>query len=134
MSMLSSRCCMMNVLRTLGLWAVVASFLFSSLDARATAQPPSSSTFVYAGHFGPADDASGVLRAPTFLVVDPVTHDIFVSEYGNNRVQRFNQQGLPQGQIGSLGQDPGFLDGVQGVAVDPERRILYVADIWRSRV
>jgi DNA-binding beta-propeller fold protein YncE len=105
------------------LWAIVASFPFSSLEARTTA-PPSTSAFVYAGHFGPAGDAPGVLRKPTFLAVDPLTHDIFVSEYGNHRVQRFDQQGLPQGQIGSLGQDPGLLDGVQGLAVDPERRIL----------
>jgi beta-lactam-binding protein with PASTA domain len=67
--------------------------------------------------------------ATSGVAIDPVTENILVADWGNNRVQIFSSTGVYQGQFGTQGAGNGqFGYGPMGIAVDPETRNIAVMD------
>jgi probable HAF family extracellular repeat protein len=63
------------------------------------------------------------------VAIDPVTENILVSDWGNNRVQIFSSTGVYLNQFGTQGSGNGqFGYGPVGIAVDPETRNIVVLD------
>ncbi|MGA2810464.1 MAG: PASTA domain-containing protein [Candidatus Acidiferrum sp.] len=63
------------------------------------------------------------------VAIDPVTENILVSDWGNNRVQIFSSSGVYLGQFGTQGAGNGqFGYGPVGIAIDPETRNIVVMD------
>jgi sugar lactone lactonase YvrE len=56
-----------------------------------------------------------------------------VSEFGNNRIQRFSPEGKPMGIFGMPGRLPGMFANPWDIAIDKEGKI-YVADALNHRV
>ena len=59
--------------------------------------------------------------------------DIFVVEWGNNRIQRFDREGRPLGAWGRAGRERGELATPWDVAVSTDGRV-FVADYNNNRV
>jgi hypothetical protein len=57
---------------------------------------------------------------------------LLVAEYGNNRVQRFDQIGKPLGVFGTIGRGPGELQYPWGVAGTDDK--VFVLDSGNNRV
>ncbi len=63
------------------------------------------------------------------VAIDPVTENILVTDWGNNRVQIFSSTGVYLGQFGTQGAGNGqFGYGPIGIAIDPETRNIVVLD------
>jgi hypothetical protein len=63
------------------------------------------------------------------VAIDPVTENILVTDWGNNRVQIFSSTGVYLGQFGTEGAGDGqFGYGPAGIAIDPETRNIVVMD------
>jgi sugar lactone lactonase YvrE/type II secretory pathway pseudopilin PulG len=92
----------------------------------------------YLGQIGCATGAcvagagNGQLHFPINLVIDK-SGNIYVTDWGNNRVDEFNASGTYASQFGSLGAANGQLDHPAGIAIDTNGNI-YVADSGNSRV
>lgn len=81
---------------------------------------------------GVAGAAAGELRAPIDLSV--VADVVFVSDSGNDRIQRFNAQGNFILQGGSPGSGDGQLDSPAGIDANQVTNRVYVADLGNNRV
>jgi hypothetical protein len=63
------------------------------------------------------------------VAIDPVTENILVADWGNNRVQIFSSTGVYLSQFGTQGAGNGqFGYGPSGIAVDPATRNIVVMD------
>jgi DNA-binding beta-propeller fold protein YncE len=73
------------------------------------------------------------LRRPEGIAVD---HDgnIWVADYGRDRIVKFGPDGRLLLTWGSRGSGPGEFVGPKGVAIDPSSGHVYVADTGNSRV
>jgi beta-lactam-binding protein with PASTA domain len=72
---------------------------------------------------------------PSGVAIDPVTENILVTDWGNNRVQIFSSTGVYLGQFGTQGAGNGqFGFGPVGIAIDPATRNIAVMDRGNSRV
>jgi len=101
------------------------------------------------GSYGQDPDGPGPLQAPAGTFFKPLgittdnSHNIYVVDSGNNRVEEFSSAGVFIKQIGSYGLDPdgpgplqapnGTLNYPRGVAVDSSGNV-YVADTNNNRV
>ena len=66
------------------------------------------------------------------VAIDPVTENILVTDWANNRVQIFSSTGVYLGQFGTQGTAGGqFGFGPVGIAIDPETRNIVVMDSGR---
>ena len=68
------------------------------------------------------------------MAIDPSTHNIFVSDRNNHRIQIFDSTGAYIGQFGSFGTGPGQFNQPVGIAIDPISLYLVVADWGNQRV
>jgi probable HAF family extracellular repeat protein len=92
---------------------------------------------VFQSEFGSAGQGPGQFVLSAYgigVAIDPVTENILVSDWGNNRVQIFNSSGVYQSQFGTFGGGDGQFDGPAGLAIDPTSRNMVVADWGNSRV
>lgn len=95
-----------------------------------------SGTFVT--QWGSFADTGGTLGAPsTFwgprgIAVD-AQGNVYVTDTGNKRVQRFGPDGTFQDQFGGAGSGPGQFAEPVGIAIAPDGTI-YVADTWNRRI
>lgn len=77
-------------------------------------------------------DPQGMFYGPRDIAID-AEGNLYVTDTGNKRIQKFDSEGNPLGQWGGGGDDPGqFLEPV-GIAVDTQGSI-YVADTWNQRI
>ncbi|MGE5237126.1 MAG: DUF2298 domain-containing protein [Acidobacteriota bacterium] len=77
-------------------------------------------------------DPLGALRQPRGLAVD-AAGNIYVADFGNSRVQRFDADLTATAAWGTLGTGAGEFRDLCDVALGPDG-LLYVADTWNSRV
>jgi DNA-binding beta-propeller fold protein YncE len=78
---------------------------------------------------GPAD---GQFNNPSFVATGP-DGSVYVSDNGNNRVQRFTADGAFLASFGSAGAGPGQFNGPTGIGIGPDGSV-YVADSGNNRV
>jgi DNA-binding beta-propeller fold protein YncE len=91
----------------------------------------------YLGQFGGAGSGIGQFSYAAGISVDPVSHDIYIVDGGNNRVQKFDTEStthLYQSQFGALGSGPEQFNSPNGLALDPSANVVYVADTNNGRV
>ncbi len=81
----------------------------------------------FAGAFGSEGSAGGQFKGPEWIAVNDVTHDVYVADHGNDRVEEFNStgsvelgefngSGAPTGKFSNL---PGESESVPGqIAID----------------
>jgi uncharacterized protein (TIGR03663 family) len=86
------------------------------------------------GRFTLGERGSGPGRfiKPVGLAVD-AEGNLYVGDSGNDRVQKFDPEGVFIAEVGSLGDGDGEFNEPWGVAVDSEGN-LYVADTWNNRI
>ncbi|MGY6216798.1 6-bladed beta-propeller [Methylolobus aquaticus] len=72
-------------------------------------------------------------NSPAGVAVDPKTHDIYVVEYSNRRVQKLSSNGVFRTRWGSSGSGKGQFSNPIGVTVDPAGN-LYVVDQGNNRI
>jgi hypothetical protein len=68
------------------------------------------------------------------LAVDQSDGSIYVTDTGNDRVQKFSSTGAYQSQFGATGTGDGQLSKPVGVAVDPTDQTVYVSDNDNDRI
>jgi DNA-binding beta-propeller fold protein YncE len=93
--------------------------------------PPAIATVVPAPSL--AGPAVAALRRPEGIVLDR-DGNLWVADYGNDRVVKLSPDGRLLLSWGSHGSGPGEFVGPKGVAVDPSTGRLYVADTGNARV
>ena len=74
----------------------------------------------------------GQFSSPAGVAVDH-QGNVYVADSGNNRIQKFDQDGNFLGAFGTAGGGQGQFNEPWGVAVDGEGNI-YVADTWNHRI
>ena len=77
--------------------------------------------------------ADAQLRRPEGVTVDR-DGNLWVADYGRDRVIKLAPDGRLLQVLGSRGSDPGQFVGPKGVAVDPLTGHLYVADTGNGRI
>ena len=75
---------------------------------------------------------AGQFDIPTRAAVDP-SGNVYVADYGNNRVEIFSNEGTYLGQFGGTGSGPGQMAGPMGIAIDANG-FIYVADANNNRI
>lgn len=87
----------------------------------------------YVRTFGAPGSGSGQFNGSAQVAV--VGNDIYVADYFNSRVQRFNKTtGAYMSQFGSAGSGPGQLSGPSGLVYNPINGLLYVSETGNDRV
>ncbi|HEU4735433.1 MAG TPA: 6-bladed beta-propeller, partial [Solirubrobacterales bacterium] len=89
--------------------------------------PPS-----YKSTFGALGSGDGQLKAPGDIAI-AANGDLFVLDRGNNRIQRFNQEGKFVSKFGSEGSGNGQFKRPCAIAIDPSGN-LWVADADNNRI
>jgi hypothetical protein len=85
------------------------------------------------GVFGANGNGDGEFNNPYGIAIDPTTHDLYVAERGNHRIQRITNTGVFVMKWGSVGTAVGQFDGPVGIAVDATGNV-YVVDHNNNRV
>jgi DNA-binding beta-propeller fold protein YncE len=93
--------------------------------ASATEQPP---PFSFA--FGEEGAGNGQFKSPRGIAAD-AKGNTWVTDWANNRVQKFDSQGKYLSQFGKFGSGNGQLRKPEGIAVDSEGNI-WVVDGWTN--
>jgi YYY domain-containing protein len=75
---------------------------------------------------------SGELRQPRGIAVDR-SGNVWVADFGNNRIQAFDASLQPLSEFGQRGEDAGDFRDPCGIAIGADG-LLYVADTWNHRV
>jgi len=76
--------------------------------------------------------AAGVFWGPRDVAID-AEGNVYVTDTGNKRVQKFDPKGKFLGQWGGGGVLDGQMDEPVGIAID-EKGNIYIADTWNQRV
>lgn len=93
--------------------------------------PGGTATPVAPGSSGNGSD--GQLRRPEGIVVDR-DGDVWVADYGHDRVVKLTADGHFLLSWGNRGSAPGEFLGPKGIAIDPTSGRIYVADTGNARV
>ncbi|HXS59713.1 MAG TPA: SBBP repeat-containing protein [Candidatus Sulfopaludibacter sp.] len=84
------------------------------------------------GRQGSKDGQFGQYNSPNGIAVDS-SGNVYVTDYDNNRVQKFDSNGNFITKWGSEGSKNGQFDGPQGIAVDSSGNV-YVTDEGNIRI
>jgi uncharacterized protein (TIGR03663 family) len=79
-----------------------------------------------------AEGAEGQFWGPRDIAID-AQGDIYVTDTGNKRVQKFSPEGEFLSQQGGVGIEPGQMDEPVGISISAAGHI-YIADTWNQRV
>jgi tripartite motif-containing protein 71 len=80
------------------------------------------------------DRGAGQFLNPTGLAVDSTSGNVYVADYGNDRIQKFTGNGKFLKQWGFEGQLDGYFTAPTSVAVDSISGNVYVADTGNNRI
>lgn len=85
--------------------------------------------------FGVPGGGDGQFSAPSGVAISPLNGDIWVADFLNHRLQRFDQNGAFLGKVGGLlsGSADGQFNGVAGVTVSNDGTV-YATDPFNHRV
>jgi len=87
----------------------------------------------YVRTFGAAGSGAGQFSGPAQVAV--IGNDIYVADYFNARIQRFNKNtGTYVSQFGSAGNGNGQLSGPSGLIYNPINGLFYVSETGNDRV
>ena len=89
-------------------------------------------TFAYLSQFGSLGAGDGEFNNPLDITIDS-SGNIYVVDFANNRVQKFNSSGVYQSQFGSAGSGDGEFDNPRDMAIDSSGN-LYVSDWDNERI
>jgi hypothetical protein len=109
--------------------AFVTSAAFTALLIAATA---AFAAYQFETSWGQAGSADGQFNGARYLAVGP-DGSVYVSDVGNNRVQKFTADGAFVLAWGSAGQGPGQFNAPNGIAVGPDGSV-YVSELTNNRV
>jgi uncharacterized protein (TIGR03663 family) len=92
----------------------------------------------YQGGWGAYGSTGGTLGDQSVLwgprgIVTDAQGNVYLTDTGNKRVQKFSPDGKPLGQWGGAGVEPGKFDEPVGIAMDKAGNF-YVADTWNQRI
>ena len=89
----------------------------------------------YVSQFGSAGQAEGQFHSATGVATDSAG-DLWVGDYGNNRVEEFTPEGVPKASYGTSGSGTAKLEfeGVAGIAINQSTGNVYVADVRGNRI
>src|SRR6478672_8246490 len=82
--------------------------------------------------WGTNGTADGQFNDPWGVAIDS-SGSVYVADYGNNRIQKFDSNGKFITKWGTPGSDDGKFSGPAGVAVDSSGNV-YVADLANDRI
>lgn len=82
--------------------------------------------------FGSEGEGLGQLRNPAGLAFNSKGH-LFISEYGNHRIQVFTAEGKPLSVFGKFGRSAGEFDKPADIDIGIDDR-LYVVDTGNHRI
>ena len=85
------------------------------------------------GVWGQTGNGPLEFNSPYGIAVDPTSHDLYIAERGNHRVQRITNTGKFVMGWGELGTGPGQFDSPIGIAADASGNV-YVVDHMNSRI
>jgi hypothetical protein len=138
--------------------AAALTTLIACLSLGLGANPASAFKYVLMSHFGSSGNKAGELENPQGIAVDQATHDVYVADAGNHRIEKFDQSGafvaawgwgVSDGgaqsevctgscQAGQAGGGVGQLYTPTAIAVDnsegPSKGDVYVGDSENHRV
>jgi len=83
--------------------------------------------------WGSQGSGDGQLNFPTGIAVDSSSGNVYVTDWGNHRIQKFDSNGKFLAKWGSQGTADGQFRGPQGVAVDSSGNV-YVVDSENARI
>jgi DNA-binding beta-propeller fold protein YncE len=89
-------------------------------------------TYTFETSWGAPGSTDGQFNNPAFAATGP-DGSVYISDNGNNRVQRFTADGAFLASFGSAGAGPGQFNGPTGISVGPDGSV-YVADSGNNRV
>jgi len=93
---------------------------------------PASIPHHYVAQWGSFGTDAGQFQSPQGIALDS-SGNIYVTDAGNNRIQKFNSSGGYLAQWGSFGTDAGQFQSPQGIALDSSGNI-YVTDSLNHRI
>jgi DNA-binding beta-propeller fold protein YncE len=99
----------------------------------------------FVDEFGSSGNGGGEFDSPTALVLDTVTDSLYISEFGNDRIQIIDVDGNCGNdelandvcfvdEFGSSGNGEGEFDGPSGLTLDMTTDLLYIADTGNNRI
>lgn len=90
-----------------------------------------SPSMLYETKWGALGTGDGFFNSPSGVAAGMVSNSVkvFVADTGNNRIQVFSANGLPEGKWGA-----GVLNAPRGCSLDPTGSFVYVADTGNSRI
>lgn len=86
----------------------------------------------YNSKFGAVGTGNGQFSNPSGVAVDG-SGNIYVTDYSNHRVQKFNSSGVYQAQVGGFGTGNGQFNGPYGITCDSANNV-FVADFGNHRI
>jgi streptogramin lyase/phosphodiesterase/alkaline phosphatase D-like protein len=101
-------------------------------EHRTFTTPRTFSPPTYSSSFGSKGTGDGQFTNPYDLTADP-SGNVWVSDTGNNRIQKLNSKGEYQCKIGAVGSGNGQFSSPRGIAADPGGDA-WVADYGNSRI
>jgi YD repeat-containing protein len=113
------------------IWVVDAS------NGRVQEFTQSGTTFTVVRIVGKKGEGNGEFVEPRFIAFSSDNlygWNIYVTDWGNNRVQEFSSTGTYITKFGTKGTGNGQFEGPEGIAADPITGALYVSDMGKNRV
>jgi DNA-binding beta-propeller fold protein YncE len=92
-----------------------------------------SSMPTYILQWGSSGSTDGKFAAPQGVAVNMNDGNVYVADFGNNRIQKFGSNGGFLGKWGALGTDNGSFNGPRSLAVDSSGNV-YVAETGNHRI